>query len=71
MDFTRYETQNNLRIDYLKFKLWICRKREVLLSSFDRNVVCDIAVSLHISSYIHVPVGYKLSVITVYPQARN
>ena len=49
MDFTRYETQNNLIIDYLKFKLEICRKHEVLLSSLVRNVVCDIAVSLQIS----------------------
>ena len=27
MDFTRYETENRLRVDYLKFKFWICSNR--------------------------------------------
>ena len=64
MDFMRHETQNNLIIDYLKFKLEICRKHEVLLSSLVSNV-CDIAVSLQISSYDQIsdqkltPLGFS------------
>ena len=60
MDFMRYEAQNNLIVDYLKFKHEICRKHEVLLSSLVSNVVCDIAVSLQISSYDQIS-GQKLT----------
>ena len=45
MDITRHEKQCNLRIDSRKCKLRICRKPEVLLSSFDSNAACDIMVS--------------------------
>ena len=54
MNITKYEKQNNFRTNYLKLKLKICRKLVVLLSSFDSNAVCDIVVSLHTISYIHV-----------------
>lgn len=54
MNITKYEKQNNFRTNYLKLKLKICRKLVVLLSSFDNNAVCDIVVSLHTISYIHV-----------------
>lgn len=47
-DVTRYETQNDLKIGFLKFKL---RKPKVLQSSFDSNVVYYNIVSLHILSY--------------------
>ena len=40
-----YEKQNNLR------------KPEVFLSSSDRNFVCDIIVSLHMLSHIHILLG--------------
>ena len=48
-DVTRYETQNDLKIGFLKFKL---RKPKVLQSSFARNVAYyNNIVSLHILSY--------------------
>ena len=50
MDITRYEKQNNLRTGSLKPKVRFCRKLEVLLSSFDCNVVRDIIVSLYINT---------------------
>lgn len=54
MNITKYEKQNNFWTNYLKLNLKICRKLVVLLSSFDKNAVCDIVVSLHTISYINV-----------------
>ena len=56
----RYGKENNLRTGSLKFKLRICRNPDVLLSSFDSDVVCDI---------IYHCTYYRL--IKLYPQARN
>ena len=56
----RYGKENNLRTDFLKFKLRICRKPGVLLSSFDSDVLCDI---------IYHYTCYRL--IKLYQQARN
>ena len=36
-------------------------KPEVLLSSFESNIVCDNIVSLRILSNIHVSSGYKIN----------
>ena len=60
IDITRHEIQNNLRIDFLKFKLKICWKPWVLLSSFDSNVVCDIILWLRILSIEYLSSSYKM-----------
>ena len=46
MDAARNEKQNNLRAPFLKIKIKIFRKFQVLLTSFDSNFICNIIVLL-------------------------
>ena len=46
MDAARNEKQNNLRAPFLKIKIKIFRKFQVLLTSFNSNFICNIIVLL-------------------------
>ena len=46
MDAARNEKQNNLRGPFLKIKIKIFRKLQVLLTSFNDNFTCNIIVLL-------------------------
>ena len=46
MDAARNEKQNNLRAPFLKIKIKIFKKLQVLLTSFNSNFVCNVIVLL-------------------------
>lgn len=56
--YQMYGKQNNSRIGLRKVKVMICRRPDVLLSSFDSNLVCGIMYCIVAHVIVHKFIFY-------------